>query len=338
MNRYQSRIYLIILFSIFWSGCHIKKEIQFNGKTMGTTYHIKVVSFLCSNHNELHDKLKECLSTIENQMSTYRKESDLSRFNRMAGGERIKVSDSLIAVILEAQKIYHLTDGAWDGTINPIVNEWGFGGERRSPKIPENAVIASLLAKIGFHHIQIEDNNYLVKKKDGVTLDLASIAKGYAVDQAAKLIRKYKINDFLVEIGGEIYSSGVRPDGKQWKVGINIPHKNAGLRQVYTTLSITNQAMATSGDYRIFFEANGKIYSHVIDPKTGYPVSNGIASVSIIAPSCTFADGLATAIMVMGHEKGLGLINRLENVEGLIIVRKDSHTFVDYSSEGLILE
>ena len=167
-----------------------------------------------------------------------------------------------------------------------------------------------------------------------MTLDLASIAKGYGVDQVAEIVRQAGFNNYLVEIGGEIAASGKRRDGKWWRIGINRPRKEANFNDVYKAVDLRNKAFATSGDYRNFFEIEGVRYSHVIDPRTGYPVSNGIVSVSIIAPNCTVADGLATAVMVMGPEKGLNLINHLEDVEGLIIIEKTDGSLYEHPSAG----
>ena len=150
----------------------------------------------------------------------------------------------------------------------------------------------------------------------------------------ADLIRKEGFDNYLVEIGGEVFASGYRPDGKQWRIGINRPKPDAAFHDVYKVVNLYNRAFATSGDYRNFFVLDGTRYSHIIDPRTGYPVSNGVVSVTIIAPDCTFADGLATAIVVMGVEKGIELINRLDAVEGLIVIEKNDGELADYFSSG----
>jgi thiamine biosynthesis lipoprotein len=167
---------------------------------------------------------------------------------------------------------------------------------------------------------------------------LNSIAKGVAVGQIARLIAADGFKNYLVEIGGEIYAAGVRTDGGKWRVGINMPRKDAAINEVYKAASISNQAFATSGDYRNFFELDGVRYSHVIDPRTGYPVSNGVVSVSIIAADCTLADGLATAVMVMGADKGIELVNRLPNVECFIVVQKADRSLLDFHSTGIVTE
>jgi len=179
---------------------------------------------------------------------------------------------------------------------------------------------------------------FLQKKESTVTLDLASIAKGYAVDQVSDLLRASGMENFLVEIGGEVLAAGYRKDGKPWQVGINQPSTSASTMDVYQAVPLHNRAMATSGDYRNYFESDGKRFSHIIDPRTGYPVNNDVVSVSIVADNCLFADGLATAIMVMGPEHGMALIRSLKDVEGFVIVRETDDTYAHYMSEAFLIQ
>jgi len=340
MFNSDSRIKIIIitplvLFLLFLFGCGSKKEEKISGKTMGTTYQITVVAGYFNNAKSLKEKIEKRLEEINQSMSTYRKDSEITRFNAQNDvGEKVYVSEDFIHVMRVAEKLYTLSEGAWDGTIKPLVDLWGFGSSSRERRVPEKEDILKLLPEIGFNTIEISDNRYLIKRRVSISVDLASIAKGYAVDQIADLLRKNGIENFLVEIGGEVFASGFRKDGKLWKIGINTPLKDAAVDKVYKAINLHNKALATSGDYRIFFEVNGKRFSHILDPRTGYPVSNGVKGVSIVADTCTFADGLATAIMVMGHEKGIELIDTLHNVEGLIVVEETDGTLTDYFSKG----
>lgn len=210
----------------------------------------------------------------------------------------------------------------------------GFSSPAIQQVIPADDKIRQTMEQIGFGQIQMDEEGNLSKKKANLALDLGSIAKGYAVDQIAELIRAGGWTDFLVEVGGEVYASGVRKDGQQWKVGVNLPDKNAAYDQVYKVVTLKDNALATSGDYRNFFEVGQKRYSHIIDPRNGYPVDNGVVSVSIITDTCTLADGLATAVMVLGREKGLELVNRLDSVECLIIIKAPDGGLTDYYSTG----
>lgn len=323
---------LSLIFLFF--GCSLKKEALIAGETMGTTYHIRIVSWFFQSRADLKAKIKTRLNEINRSMSNYMKESEISRFNDFRNlNEKFFISDDFYQVMKVADRVYRLSQGAWDGTVKPLVDLWGFGSAEGEKRIPTEDEIDNRLLDVGFDKIEISDNKYLVKKKRFISLDLSSIAKGYAVDAIAGLIQKKGIKDFLVEIGGEVYASGKKMDGSEWRIGINNPRKDASLDQVYKIVKLSDRAMATSGDYRNFFEIAGRRYAHVLNPKSGYPVENGVASVSILAPTCTFADGLATAVMVLGHERGIQLINRIDGVEGMIVVQKKDGAFIDFFSD-----
>ena len=315
--------------------CGVKKEVLISGETMGTTYHIRIVSWFYQSHADLKAEIETRLDEINQSMSTYMKESEISRFNEFQNpDEKFFISDDFYQVMKVADTIYHLTEGAWDGTVKPLVDLWGFGSKGEKKQIPPLDEIDKRLQDIGFDKIEISDKKYLAKKEASISLDLSSIAKGYAVDAIARLIQKKGIKDFLVELGGEVYASGKKKDGSNWRIGINNPRNNAALDQVYKIVKLSDRAMATSGDYRNFFEIDGRRYAHVLNPKSGYPVENGVVSVSIVAATCAFADGLATAVVVLGREKGIQLINRVDGVEGMIIVQQTDGTFTDFFSDG----
>ena len=338
MKTYH-KIIIVLIMSLITAGAEAQNVHLIAGRTMGTTYHIKVVTLDAKGLDGLKEKIERRLLEINQVFSTYDKGSEISRFNTLTRvGEKFSVSDDFMRVMRVAHRIYQISEGAWDGTINPLVDLWSFGPTQREPRMPPAESIKSLLPKIGFGHIQIIEPNFLVKKLASVTLDLNAIAKGYAVDEVASLVAAHGIKNCLVEIGGEVFAAGFRPDGKRWRVGINRPQKEAAFNAVYKVVSISNQAFATSGDYRNFFELDGVRYSHVIDPRSGYPVSNGVVSVSIIADNCTLADGLATAIMVMGAEKGLDLVNRLNNVECFIVIESSKGLLTNFKSKGFKAE
>jgi thiamine biosynthesis lipoprotein len=331
----------ISLILIFWAGigllngCDLKKETQFSGKTMGTTYQIKVVTDYFAKVSPLEKKIELCLEGINHSMSTYEKDSEISRFNSIKDSTRpCQATKDFYAVMKTARKIFKLTSGAWDGTIDPLVNIWGFGRSGTKFEVPTKSEIKSKLSQVGFNQIEFLPNQILKKRESAITLDLASIAKGYGVDKVSELLLKNKINNFIVEIGGEVYAVGRRKDGQKWRVGINEPRIDAPVDAVYTTLTIENKGLATSGDYRNFIEIDGKRYSHIIDSKTGWPVDNGVVSVSVLADTCALADGLATAILVMGSKKGLALLDRLDSVEGMILITKANGALEEFTSKG----
>lgn len=335
MNKRSIIIALTLLLIPLLAGCPFKREVLFTGETMGTTYHVKVIAGLFQRTGFLHKLIENRLEELNQSMSTFRPESEISRFNRFQKiGEPFSVSGPLYQVLGIAKEIHALSDHAWDGTVMPLVNLWGFGPANSTKRIPDPQEIKAAHARTGFGSISLTKDKSLVKSKGEIQLDLASIAKGYGVDQLADLVRNRGFDDFLVEIGGEVYAAGRRKDGRPWRVGINRPKPDAAATDVYQVVTLENAALATSGDYRNFFEMDGKRYSHVIDPRTGYPVSNNVVSVSVISDNCTVADGLATALMVLGVEKGLALVNRLERTECLMVLLEKDGQFRDHHSSG----
>ncbi len=314
------------------------REFRLQGKTMGTTYTIKVVVPAGIETDSLQTRIDDLLDGINRSMSTFIADSEISRFNRWSDVLRpFPVSDDFFEVMRVAGEIYRLTRGAWDGTVHPLIDLWGFGSSGPIDRVPSGQAIEQALQRVGFDNIEVS-RGHLRKRRPDVAIDLASIAKGHGVDRVARLLRHLGYGDFLVEIGGEVYAAGRRLDGKAWKVGINRPEKTASFTAVYKVLTLQNRAMATSGDYRNYEEIDGRTYSHIIDPRTGYPVAHDVVSASVIAANCTLADGLATAMMVMNPSQGVALLNRLKDVEGLIISRRADGTFQDHWSKGLAVE
>ena len=331
-------ILIVVFLLISATGCNAEKEVALSGRTMGTTYHIKVLMKSFDRVDTLQTEIDRCLEAINQSMSIYRKDSEISRFNDLAPRQEIQISTDFQDVLRTARTLHNQTHGAWDGTVGPLVELWGFGRQENSKRIPATEDINRRLRQTGFQHVTLHPDRKISKAISGIALNLGSIAKGYGVDQITRVIEKQGYRNFLVEIGGEVVASGRRADGGKWRIGINRPEKGAPSTEIYKVVALENKALATSGDYRNFFEQDGKIYSHVIDPRTGYPVANQVVSVTIIADTCTYADGLATAIMVMGAEKGLALINQLPNVEGLIITMLDTGKLIDHYSTGFQTE
>jgi FAD:protein FMN transferase len=310
-----------------------RTEHKLEGRTMGTTYHVTVVSR--AGTGDLSARIDGRLDEVNRVFSTYVADSEINRFSRFRrAGEEFPVSPDFLRVMTTAARVFALSGGAWDGTVRPLVDLWGFGPGPPVGEPPPHERIESLLSEVGFGSIEIRPNGSLVKRKAGVSLDLSSIAKGYGVDAVAEVIRGQGYRHFLVEIGGEVYAAGVRPDGRPWRVGINRPRPDAAPDEIYRVAPLRDAALATSGDYRSFFESGGVRYSHVLDPRTGRPVANGVVSVSVLAPDCTLADGLATAVMVMGRDAGLALLERLPGVEGFVVVQTSDGRLEDHATSG----
>jgi thiamine biosynthesis lipoprotein len=318
------------------AGCSSRREIKLTGKTMGTSYHITIIGSYFTAAAPLQKAIDARLETINDSMSTYRPDSEISRFNQTARIDTpVSIGNDFQEVMRISRNLFEVTQGAWDGTLDPLIDLWGFGRTQRSKdEIPSKEAIQRGLSAVGFQHITLHPDGQLSKQHPSVSLDLASVAKGYGVDAVAALIGSKGFEHYLVEIGGEVYAAGLRIDGKPWRIGINKPEAGAPFDQVYRVVTLQDRAFATSGDYRIFFEVDGRRYAHIIDPRTGYPVSNNVVSVSVTADTCAMADGLATALMVMGANTGIALVNRLDSVECLIITRDDRGNLSDHLSRG----
>ncbi|MCP4115309.1 MAG: FAD:protein FMN transferase [Desulfobacteraceae bacterium] len=305
---------------------------RITGFTMGTTYSVTVMGDRSVDAGLLKKRIDSRLAMVNQSMSMFSPTSELSRFNRSEKNVRFTISPDFALVIGQASRLYDLTCGAWDGTLKPLVDFWGFGTKEARTTLPAPGEITALLKQTGFHKIDILDNA-LQKKETRVTLDLGSIAKGFGVDAVARLIEESGFDSFIVEIGGEVFARGAKPGNLPWTVGISRPEKGSSVRSLYRSIRLRDKALATSGDYRNFVTIDNKSYSHIIDPTTGYPVDTGVVSASVIAADCTFADGLATALMVMPPEKGIRIVNSLDTVECLIVVRKADGAFQDWTSD-----
>jgi thiamine biosynthesis lipoprotein len=337
LNRMATYTFVGML-ALMCTACLPEKELRLTGRTMGTTYQVKVVTGWFQSGAGLQREIDRRLVAVNRSMSTYDPDSEISRFNALTAVDQpFAVSDDFYKVLQAAAELHRLTEGAWDGTLDPLVNLWGFGRSGSVDQVPDEAEIREALKHVGFDRIRMHATGAISKTDAAVTLDLASIAKGYGVDVVARLIGDRGYSDFLVEIGGEVYARGRRKDGKPWLVGINRPDKAAALDEVYRAVPLTDRAMATSGDYRIFFQIDDRYYSHILDPRTGRPVGNGVVSATVVAANCTVADGLATALMVMGPQSGLALVDRLAGVEALILVRQVDGSLTDHPSSGFVI-
>ncbi|MDG2469045.1 MAG: FAD:protein FMN transferase, partial [Pirellulaceae bacterium] len=271
---------------------------------------------------DLAEKLKnsvaEELESVNQRMSTYIDDSEVSRFNQSTSTDWFPVSQATAEVVQKAQKISELSDGAFDITVQPLVALWRFSKDKsKLTALPDKSLIAENLRKVGYKKLQVRlDPPALKKSVPALQIDLSAIAKGYAVDLVARQLQAMGLDNFLIEVGGEVRASGEKPDHSSWRVGIEKPLP--GAREPYQIIELYHQALASSGDYRNFFELNGKRYSHTIDPRTGYPVDHAVTATSVIANDCTTADAMATAIMVLGPDGGIQLANKA-GVKALIL-------------------
>ena len=299
-------------------------EVLLQGPTMGTTYHVKVVATEKEiKEKQLQAQIDDLLKEINQQMSTYIDDSELSRFNALQSTKPVEISEPLREVIAESLRIGKISDGKLDITVGPLVNLWGFGPEYRPEKIPTEEKLKKTKARTGLDKLHLEGNS-LSKSIPELYVDLSTTAKGYGVDKVAELIEQNGFQNYLVEIGGEMRLKGFKHTGELWHVAIEKPTSSE--RAVYQIIVPKDNAVATSGDYRNYFEVEGQRFSHIIDPSTGKPINHKLVSVTVIHPSSMTADGLSTALMVMGPEKGLTFAKE-HNIAALFII-KTEHGFV----------
>jgi thiamine biosynthesis lipoprotein len=328
----------LLLLLFYFMSCESPQPLPgWSGMTMGTTYQVKIDSTdLSDNQLQLiRTQVDSALKEVNRQMSTYDPGSEISRFNSYERTEPFEVSYEFANVVKKALQIYESSDHAFDITVAPLVNLWGFGAEGHRITPPTKMDVGKVLKNIGSHQLEIVNDRSLKKNNPKVQLNLGAIAKGYGVDIVVLVLRKYGFKSFMVEIGGEVYAQGEKSGGNLWRIGIDTPNLASMPGQdLQAILNLRDVAVATSGDYRNYFEYDNNIYSHTINPKTGYPVEHNLASVTVIALNCMEADGLATAVMVMGKEAGMRYIESIPNTEAYFIVRKDKTTYETYQTSG----
>lgn len=285
----------------------LSPQVKFAGSTMGTSYHITLVGEV-ADQAALQAQIDARLRLVNAQMSTYQPESELMQVNGAGLEQPIALSQALYYVLEQSERIHRLSDGAFDVTVGPLVNRWGFGPVEQQG-LPDAAEIEALRAMVGQHKLTLDAAGRTLRKSAPVFIDLSAIAKGYGVDQVAELLTALGYQNFLVEIGGELRVAGLNARGEPWRIAIERPQLAQG--SVQATMGVSDRSVATSGSYRNFVMAGNTRYSHTIDPVTGMPINHNLVSVTVVAENCTEADGLATAFHVLGAERALQLADRL---------------------------
>ncbi len=318
--RHKAGIAVAVAITLALTACDSTPETRrISGNSMGTTYSVQVVD--TRDTSELEALVQASLDDVENRMSTWIADSELSRLNASETTGWQAVSAPLCEVLELAESISAASDGAFDITIGPLVDAWGFGAADEARQVPDASLIESLRATTGWDRFAVDCDKLEAKKASGaLRVDLSAIAKGYGVDKVADALEAVGIDDYLVEVGGEMRASGLKPDGRLWRIGIETPNRD--IRAVYDAIELSDTALATSGDYRNFFEADGVFYSHTIDPRTGAPTTHMTAGVTVLGESAAAADAWATALLVLGSRDGLELADR-ENIAALFLDRSD---------------
>lgn len=292
------------------------------GAIFGTYYHIKYEAA-----EPLDAEIGAALQEVDRSMSVFNKQSTISAIN---AGTSERTDALLYSVLERALTISQTTGGAFDVTVMPLVNAWGFGFKKGT--FPTAEQIDSLRAFVGYKHISLTADS-LVKKDDArVMIDCGAIAKGYGVDRVAYALRKHGVRNYMVEIGGEVVVKGRNPEGKPWQIGISKPTDGADGAQdeLQTVLSLEDCAVATSGNYRNFYVKDGRKYAHTIDPRTGHPVQHSLLSATVMAPDCATADAYATAFMVMGVDEARKLLGTHKELRAYLIYEDSAHALKVY--------
>ena len=284
---------------------------EFSGATMGTTWHVTIADPPSGlDRQSLSSEMRAILDRVDSRMSTWRADSEISAYNRREPMSPMPITADTATVIAAALRVSDLSSGAFDATIGPAVRLWGFGPDGAAKMVPRPERVDAALARTGSRHLELSKGLPVIsKRRSGLELDLSGIAKGFAVDCLSAHLNRRGLSNHLVEIGGELRMSGLNPTGGPWRIGIEKPVPATwGIQRV---MAVREGAVATSGNYRNFFESGGALHSHVIDPRIGRPVRHELASVTVAAETCMEADALSTAMMVLGPEAGVKLAKRL---------------------------
>lgn len=328
--RYSARFLFIFLTLLTVISCIQDKNavmVKFTGETQGTYY---AITYFDSKDRNFQPQVDSMLRAFDLSVSLWQPNSILSRINRNDSGT---ITDPVFNEVFQKSRlIYEHSRGAFDPTVGPLVNAWGFGFSDRI-KVDQH-IIDSLLPLVGYSNVVLEDRK-VIKTDPRIQLDFNAIAQGYAVDLIGRFLTDQNISNFLIDIGGEVLAKGRKPEGENWKVGIEKPKDNASYGEgLQAIVAIGDKALATSGNYRKFYEENGQRYSHTIDPFTGYPVNHTLLSASVLAGDCATADGWATVFMVLGLEKSKEFLENEKNLEGYFIFSGSDGNLDTYSTEG----
>ncbi|WP_394561872.1 FAD:protein FMN transferase [Aquipseudomonas alcaligenes] len=308
----------LLLASVLLAGCGAKIE-EFGGPTMGSHYSLKYVAGEGTPEPAaLKAEVDGLLTEVDVQMSTWRADSDLSQFNRLPAASCRAMPAPVLELVRFGEKLSADSDGAFDLTLEPLLDLWGFGPQARGEKVPSAEQIAAARASVGHQHLRIDGEQLC---KDAATqVDLNSIAAGYTVDHIAARLEALGVHSYLLDVTGEIKAAGRKPDGSAWRIAIEAPRDDRQVAQ--KVLQLDGLGVSTSGDYRNYFEKDGRRYSHTLDPQTGAPIEHRLASVTVVDPLTLRADGLSTLLMVLGPERGYAFAER-EAIAAFFVTRTD---------------
>ncbi|MBQ1783767.1 MAG: FAD:protein FMN transferase [Gammaproteobacteria bacterium] len=319
----------------FIAGCEqpVQQQplLQLSGPTMGSSYNLSLVAPAGGLPADAQQQIDRLLADIDQQFSTWRDDSELARFNQQQGTEPVAVSSELVVVAREALRIGKLSDGALDVTVGPLLKLWGFDRHQQPEVLPDETAIAAVRAVTGLDKLQVTDSTF-AKVIPPLSLDFSALVAGHAADRLASLIDGWGVNHYLLEVTGEMRVKGMHPASRPWRIAVEKPVAGGG-RSVERVIELRDIGVATSGDYRNFYEIDGQRYSHTINPQSGKPIDHLMVSVTVLDPSAMTADGWATALMAVGPEQAKQLAEQ-QRLAVLLILKQDD-AFIEWSSSAM---
>ncbi|MCX7066345.1 MAG: FAD:protein FMN transferase [Methylococcales bacterium] len=310
MTTHIYKLLAVLAMTFTFLGCSQSPEIQkISGDAQGTTYHISFWSPQAVDTASIKQLVETEFTRLDMQLSNYRKDSVIEQLNATISSEPLALSEEIIGLIEQARVVSIASEGCYDLTIKPLFDLWGFNGDKLTP--PDAASLQAALKQVGFAQIKIVDANHIQKLNPLLRIDLSSIAQGYSVSRMVALLEQQGIENYLVEIGGELQTRGKKPEGTAWRVALEKPLSNERTMQKIVTINRSEPlAVMTSGTYRHYFDVNGKRYSHILDAKTGSPVDHNIVSVTVLHDNPTQADAWSTALLCLGKTRGIEAANK----------------------------
>lgn len=315
--------------AIVLTGCFVSEQVEsFDGPTMGSTYSVKFVSGKgVPSKDVLQHETEAILAELDRQLSTYRSDSDIARFNALPAGRCETVPATIRELVAAGERLSNESAGALDLTVGPLLDLWGFGPHGHGERVPDAGEIAATRQRVGHQYLRVEGEQLC--KDVPLQVDFNSIAAGYAVDLVSARFESLGVSNYLVEITGELKAKGRKPDGAPWRIAIEAPREDE--RTAQKVIDLDGYAISTSGDYRNYFERDGKRYSHTIDPQTGAPINHRLAEATVADPSGLRADGLSTVLMVMGEERGLAFAEQ-QGIAAFLVIRQGTEFITKSSS------
>jgi thiamine biosynthesis lipoprotein len=317
----NGRLFGLVTLIVMLSACGNGDSMEsFGGPTMGSTYSIKYVRHASlPAAADVRVEVEKILADIDRQLSTYRSDSDIERFNDLPANRCQKIPASILKLIRVGEQLSEQSEGSYDLTVEPLLNLWGFGPQGREEKVPAEQALAQARQRVGYQHLRIEGDQLC--KDAAVEVDFNSIAAGYAVDTIAARLEALGIHDYLAEATGELKAAGKKLDGSPWRIALEEPRDDQQVAE--RIVAVDGFGLSTSGDYRNYFEQDGRRYSHTFDARSGAPVSHSLASVTVIHPSALMADGLSTLLLILGPERGWDYAEK-HDIGAFFVIRADT--------------